>query len=217
MDSNGTAGTLFPVEGTGPTLPASDETLEEIAAEAIECRLCRLCEERTQVVFGVGDPDADLMFIGEAPGRNEDLQGEPFVGRAGQLLDKIIRAMGLRRDDVYITNANKCRPPNNRNPQADEIAACKPYLDRQLAVIRPRVIVLLGRVAVQSVLGRTDPLSKLRGRFVHHHGIPVMCTYHPAYLLRNPNAKRNVWEDMQVVMQRLGLDRGETGGGAGGD
>lgn len=211
MDSTGPAGTLFPVEGEGPTLLPSDEVLEDIADEAVDCRLCRLCEERTQVVFGVGDPQADLMFIGEAPGRDEDLQGEPFVGRAGRLLDKIIRAMELRREDVYITNANKCRPPNNRNPQADEIAACKPYLDRQLAVIRPRVIVLLGRIAVQSVLGRTDPLSRLRGRFVQHHGIPVMCTYHPAYLLRNPNAKRYVWEDMQLVMERLGLGREGSG------
>ena len=146
------------------------------------------------------------MFIGEGPGRDEDLQGEPFVGRAGQLLTRIIEAMDLRREAVYIANAVKCRPPQNRNPQADELDACNHFLMRQIALIRPQVIVLLGRIAVQTVLGSTAPLSRLRGNFQEWRGIRVMCTYHPAYLLRNPNAKKDVWEDMQLVRDVLAAD-----------
>jgi len=180
-----------------------DETLEQIEAEALECVACRLHEGRNKVVFGVGNPEARLLFIGEGPGRDEDLQGEPFVGRAGKLLTKIIVAMGYERRDVYIANVVKCRPPQNRNPQADEADACEHFLLRQVAVIQPQIIVLLGKVAVQAILGSTAPLSRLRGKFQTWRGIPVMCTYHPAYLLRNPNAKRDVWDDMQVVRDAL--------------
>ena len=180
-----------------------DETLEQIESEALACTTCRLCEGRTHVVFGVGAPRARVMFIGEGPGRDEDLQGEPFVGRAGKLLNDIIKAMKLRREDVYITNAVKCRPPKNRNPEADELAACRHFLLRQVSVIEPDVIILLGRVAVQTVLQVRAPLGRLRGRFHDWNGIPVMCTYHPAYLLRNPAEKSKVWADVQLVMAFL--------------
>lgn len=191
--------------GEGPRESwSTDETLEEIEAEAMQCVTCRLHEGRTKVVFGVGSPSARLLFIGEGPGRDEDLQGEPFVGRAGKLLTRIIEAMGYRREDVYIANVVKCRPPENRNPLADEAEACRHFLIRQIAVIQPEIIVLLGRVAVQAVLGSTAPMSRLRGTFQEWRGIRVMCTYHPAYLLRNPNAKKDVWEDMQMVMAALG-------------
>ena len=183
-----------------------DLDLGQVEREALGCTSCRLCEKRTKVVFGVGSPNADLMFIGEAPGHDEDLQGEPFVGRAGQLLNRIIEAMGLRREDVYIANAAKCRPPNNRNPSAEEIASCRHFLLRQVALIRPRVIVLLGRVAVRSVMDREESLARMRGRFHNWQGIATYCTYHPAYLLRTPSAKRMVWDDMQQVMRRLEVD-----------
>jgi DNA polymerase len=183
--------------------PPADETLEQIEAEALECVACRLHEGRNKVVFGVGSPKARLLFIGEGPGRDEDLQGEPFVGRAGKLLTKIIVAMGYERKDVYIANVVKCRPPQNRNPQADEAGACEHFLLRQVAVIQPQIIVLLGKVAVQAILGTSAPMSRLRGKFQTWRGIPVMCTYHPAYLLRNPNAKKDVWEDMQIVRDAL--------------
>ena len=145
------------------------------------------------------------MFIGEGPGRDEDLQGEPFVGRAGQLLDDIIRAMALRRADVYIANTVKCRPPNNRNPEPDELAACRPYLDAQIEAVDPEVIVLLGRVAMQAVLDTDAPLGRMRGDFIDWNGRAVMCTYHPAYLLRSPQDKGKTWADIQAVMRRLGL------------
>ncbi len=183
--------------------PAADESLESVAAEAATCTLCRLCETRTNVVFGVGNPTARLMFIGEGPGRDEDLQGEPFVGRAGQLLDRIIVAMGLERSQVYIANTVKCRPPKNRNPERDELAACRHFLLRQVKAVRPEIIVLLGRVAAQAVLDVDAPLGRLRGRFMEWDGIPVMCTYHPAYLLRSPAEKHKTWDDMQMVMARL--------------
>ncbi len=179
------------------------ETLEPVEAEALGCVACRLHETRTKVVFGVGNPDARLMFIGEGPGRDEDLQGEPFVGRAGQLLTKIIQAMGYEREDVYIANAVKCRPPQNRDPHADEVAACRHFLMRQVALVQPEIIVLLGRSAVGAVLGLSAPLSRLRGTFRDWNGTKVMCTYHPAYLLRSPSAKGMVWEDMQLVRDRL--------------
>jgi len=189
--------------------PPSDESLENVAAEALGCVACRLHETRTKVVFGVGDPKARLMFIGEGPGRDEDLQGEPFVGRAGQLLTKIIEAMGYRREDVYIANAVKCRPPQNRDPQADEIAACRHFLLHQVQLIEPQIIVLLGRSAIATVLDLHDPLSRLRGSFRDWNGTQVMCTYHPAYLLRNASAKGMVWEDMQLVRDTLAATASE--------
>lgn len=194
---------LFGDETPVPGATKDDESLHEVEAEAMGCVACRLHETRTSVVFGVGNPQARLMFIGEGPGRDEDLQGEPFVGRAGKLLTRIIEAMGYRREDVYITNAVKCRPPQNRNPQADEMDACNHFLMRQIALIRPEIIVLLGRVAAQAVLQTNAPLSRLRGRFQDWHGVRVICTYHPAYLLRNPNAKPDVWEDMKIVRDAL--------------
>jgi uracil-DNA glycosylase family 4 len=150
-----------------------------------------------QVVFGVGNPDADLMFVGEAPGADEDLQGEPFVGRAGQLLTKIIEAIGLRRDQVYIANIIKCRPPGNRNPESDEVDQCEPFLFQQVAAIKPKVIVALGKFAAQSLLRTTDPITRLRGRSFSYRGATLIPTFHPAYLLRNPSAKREVWDDMK--------------------
>ncbi|WP_305041196.1 uracil-DNA glycosylase [Geoalkalibacter sp.] len=179
------------------------ETLEEIRAELEDCRRCPLCEGRRNIVFGVGNPQARLVFVGEAPGREEDERGEPFVGEAGRLLDRILFAMGLRRDQVYICNVEKCRPPQNRDPRPEEIAACEPYLQRQLAAINPRIIVALGRIAVQSLLREQSPISRLRGRWHTYQGIPLMPTYHPAYLLRNPAGKREVWEDMKQVLKRL--------------
>jgi DNA polymerase len=185
-----------------PASPVA-ESLEQLAAQAAGCTLCKLSEGRTNVVFGVGPSSPRLMFIGEGPGRDEDLQGEPFVGRAGQMLNRIIVAMGLQREEVYIANAVKCRPPRNRNPESDELEACSPFLRRQVESIRPEIIVLLGRVAAQFVLQTSEPLGRLRGEVHEWLGIPVICTYHPAYLLRNPADKGKTWQDMQVVMERL--------------
>jgi DNA polymerase len=178
-------------------------SLPDLASVAKQCTACRLHQGRTHVVFGVGNPQAELMFVGEAPGRDEDLQGEPFVGRAGQLLTRIIQAIGLRRQDVYIANVIKCRPPNNREPQEDEIARCEPYLIRQVELIRPKVIVALGTYAAQTLLKTKLPISQLRGRFHTYHGSKLMPTFHPAFLLRNPERKRDVWEDMQLVQREL--------------
>jgi len=164
-----------------------------------------LCSERTQAVFGVGDPVARVMFVGEAPGVQEDRRGEPFVGPAGQLLDRIIAAMGLGRERVYIANVCKCRPPSNRRPQLDEMAACLPFLRRQIEIIRPEVIVALGGVAAQGLLHTQLGVNRLRGEFHDFDGIPVRVTYHPAYLLRDPSQKRHTWEDIQAVMRHLGL------------
>jgi uracil-DNA glycosylase len=170
-----------------------------------DCTRCKLAPMRTNLVFGVGDPQADLMFIGEAPGADEDLRGEPFVGRAGQLLTDIIeRGMGMTRAEVYICNVIKCRPPENRNPEGDEVAACEPCLFRQIDLVRPRVIVGLGTFAVQAVLKIKTPISKLRGNWHEVRGIKMMPTFHPAYLLRNPGDKRLVWSDIQQVMKELG-------------
>ncbi|HUE87772.1 MAG TPA: uracil-DNA glycosylase [Vicinamibacterales bacterium] len=169
----------------------------EIGPACTRCKLHAL--GRTQVVFGVGNPDADLMFVGEAPGADEDLQGEPFVGRAGQLLTRIIEAIGLRRDEVYIANIIKCRPPGNRNPEPDEVEQCEPFLFQQVAAIRPKVIVALGKFAAQSLLGTTDPITRLRGRSFNYRGATLIPTFHPAYLLRTPSAKREVWDDMKKV------------------
>ena len=169
----------------------------DIGPACTRCKLCTL--GRKQIVFGVGHPRARLMFVGEAPGEEEDKQGEPFVGRAGQLLTKIIEAIGLTRDQVYIANLIKCRPPGNRNPEADEVAACEPFLFRQIDVIQPRVIVPLGKFAAQCLLKTTDPITRLRGRRFDYRGATLIPTFHPAYLLRNPSAKREVWEDMKQV------------------
>jgi len=179
------------------------ETLQSIREDLGDCRRCKLAEGRINIVFGAGNPNADLMFVGEAPGRDEDRQGEPFVGRAGQLLTKIIEAIGLQRDDVYIANILKCRPPNNRDPQPDEVAACSPFLFKQVEVIKPKVIVALGAYAARNLLDTERAISKLRGRFHEYRGTLLMPTYHPAYLLRNPQAKRPVWEDMQMVRDLL--------------
>lgn len=179
------------------------ETLEEIRADLGECRRCPLCQGRRNIVFGVGNPKARLVFVGEAPGREEDEKGEPFVGEAGRLLDRILMAMGLDRSQVYICNVEKCRPPQNRDPLPEEIAACEPFLVRQLAAIQPRLIVTLGRFAAQTLLRDPTSISKLRGHWRNYQGIPLMPTFHPAYLLRNPAEKREVWEDMKQVMHRL--------------
>jgi DNA polymerase len=187
---------------------ARAETLDGLRSEIGECTRCRLAGHRTHVVFGVGNPRARLVFVGEAPGRDEDVQGEPFVGRAGQLLTEIItRGMRLRREDVYICNVIKCRPPDNRNPEPDEVATCEPFLLRQLQLIGPDVIVALGKFAAQTLLRSKAPITKLRGRWYDFHGIRLMPTFHPAYLLRNPADKRLVWEDVQQVMVALGIGR----------
>jgi DNA polymerase len=179
-------------------------TLDELRAELGDCRRCKLWHGRTHIVFGVGHPQARLMFVGEGPGRDEDLQAEPFVGRAGQLLTEIItKGMKLRREDVYIANVIKCRPPENRNPEPDEIAACQPFLLRQIDIVRPRVLVALGTFAAQTLLGVKTPISRLRGNWFDYHGVQLMPTLHPAYLLRNPNDKKLVWEDIKKVMRAL--------------
>ncbi len=181
-------------------------TLADLQGEIGDCQLCRLCQSRTHIVFGVGNPEADLAFIGEAPGRDEDIKGEPFVGRAGQLLTEIItKGMGIRREEVYIANVVKCRPPENRNPEPEEIAACEPFLVKQLELIRPRVIVALGTFAAQTLLKTRMPISRLRGVWHAYHGIKVMPTFHPAYQLRNPQDKKIVWKDIQEVMRELGM------------
>jgi uracil-DNA glycosylase len=177
--------------------------LASLAEVVAGCRRCRLCEGRQKTVFGSGDPNADLMFIGEGPGAEEDRQGLPFVGRAGELLTRIIEAIGMTRDQVYIANIVKCRPPGNRDPQPDEVAACRSYLERQIALIRPRLIVALGRIAAQTLLGNDLPIGRMRGQWFSVLGVPVMVTYHPAALLRNPALKRPTWEDMQEVRDRL--------------
>jgi len=190
-------------------MASAEERREELVAlfkEVQACTRCPLHETRTKAVFGAGDADAELMFVGEAPGRDEDLKGEPFVGRAGQLLTEIItKGMGLRREDVYIANVIKCRPPDNRNPEPDEVATCEPFLVRQLELIGPRVIVALGKFAAQTLLRSKTPITKLRGQWADYRGIKVMPTFHPAYLLRNPGDKRLVWTDIKAVLAELGL------------
>jgi len=181
------------------------DTLERIRADIGDCTRCRLHRQRTHIVYGVGNPKAEMVFVGEAPGRDEDIQGIPFVGRAGQLLTRILEAMGLRREEVYICNVIKCRPPENRSPERDEIATCTPFLLRQLGVIAPKVIVCLGNVAAQTLLGTNQPIAHFRGQWYDYHGSRLIVTYHPAYLLRNPGAKPEVWKDLQKVMAVLGL------------
>jgi uracil-DNA glycosylase len=209
----------LPVESPAPAVPrgpgaggsyalsdkgCGSEPLLAIRAELGECTRCKLHGGRTHLVFGVGNPSASLVFVGEGPGADEDQQGEPFVGRAGQLLTKMIEAMGFARSEVYIANVVKCRPPGNRDPEPDEIEACEPYLKAQIAAIRPRVIVALGRFAVQTLLKDTTAISRQRGRWREYEGVKLMPTFHPAYLLRNPAEKKPAWEDLQLVMKEFG-------------
>jgi DNA polymerase len=188
----------------GSRFGSLDELRTHIGPQCTRCKLCTL--GRTQVVFGVGNPSADLMFVGEAPGSDEDVQGIPFVGRAGQLLTKIIEAIEMRREDVYIANVIKCRPPGNRNPEPDEVATCEPFLFRQIDLVKPRVIVALGKFAAQSLLRTDTPITKLRGQVHPFRGAQLVPTFHPAYLLRSPDKKRETWEDMKLVRSLL---RGE--------
>jgi DNA polymerase len=188
-------------------LASQEKRLQALNREVADCQLCPLGATRTNLVFGVGDPAADLLFIGEAPGRDEDLQGFPFVGRAGQLLTRILKAMGLTREEVYIANILKCRPPGNREPLPTEVAHCLPILKRQVEIIRPKIICALGRVAAQNLLSSKLALGALRGKTHDYNGVPVIVTYHPAAILRNPAYKRPTWDDMQVVMRFLGLDK----------
>jgi len=170
-----------------------------------DCHRCKLCKSRTNIVFGVGDPDTKLLFVGEGPGAEEDRQGLPFVGRSGQLLTKMIEAMGLSRDRVYICNVVKCRPPDNRDPEPDEVLACSTFLKAQLNIIKPTVIVTLGRYASQTLLGTSTPMSQIRGVWTTYEGVDLMPTFHPAFLLRNPTKKKEVWQDLQAAMQRLSI------------
>ena len=181
------------------------EALAGIRQELGECTRCKLhALGRTQIVFGVGNPDADLMFVGEAPGADEDIQGEPFVGRAGQLLTKMIEAMGFRRDEVYIANVLKCRPPGNRNPEPDEIATCEPFLFQQLASVEPKVVIALGAFAARTLLKTDSPISRLRGRVFDYRGAKLIPTFHPSFLLRSPGYKREAWEDLKLALSLLG-------------
>jgi uracil-DNA glycosylase len=201
-DASGAVDALVASAGDVATAEASpadalDQLRVEIGPLCVRCKLCNL--GRRQVVFGVGNSRARLMFVGEAPGEDEDRQGEPFVGRAGQLLTKIIEAINLTRDQVYIANVIKCRPPGNRNPEPDEVSACEPFLFRQVDIVKPRVIVALGKFAAQCLLRTTEPITRLRGREFPYRGATLIPTFHPAYLLRNPSSKREVWEDMKKV------------------
>jgi DNA polymerase len=187
-----------------PVFLSPDAALKAIRDDLGDCTRCKLHTlGRKQIVYGVGNPNADLMFVGEAPGADEDVQGEPFVGRAGQLLTKIIEAIGLRRADVYIANVIKCRPPGNRNPEPDEVEQCERFLFRQIDTIKPKVIVALGKFAAQCLLRTTDPITRLRGREFKYRDAILIPTYHPAYLLRTPSAKRDVWDDMKKVRSIL--------------
>jgi len=177
-------------------------SLNALSAKASDCRLCALAETRTRVVFGVGNPDADWLVIGEAPGHDEDIQGEPFVGRAGKLLDKMLAALGFDRQSVYIMNIIKCRPPGNRDPNPEEVKACSQWFDPQWDAISPKIVCLLGRVAAQRVLQTNESLSALRGKWHEHRDTPVWVTYHPAYLLRSPSQKARSWEDLRTLYRR---------------
>jgi DNA polymerase len=202
-------------EAEPPVAPAATSmklaVLDAVRADLGECTRCKLHKGRHTIVFGSGDPGARLMFVGEAPGEDEDLQGQPFVGKAGGLLTKMIEAMGLRRDQVYICNTVKCRPPNNRNPEPDELAACEPFLKQQLAAVKPEVIVTLGKFAAQALLREETPISRMRGRWREYEGIPLMPTFHPAYLLRSPGEKGKVWDDLKQVMRKLDLPPPKAG------
>ena len=195
-------------EVAGPKAKTGKSGLQVVRDDLGDCKRCKLAPSRTNLVYGVGNPDADLVFVGEAPGADEDAQGEPFVGKAGQLLTKMIEAMGYTREDVYICNVLKCRPPGNRNPEPDEVASCEPFLKRQLAAIRPRMIVALGKFAAQCLLRDDTPITRLRGGFRSYEGIPLMPTLHPAYLLRDPSKKKLAWDDLKAVnaaLARVGI------------
>ncbi len=192
---------------SGPDLSPTTATLESIRSDLGDCQRCRLAKTRTHIVYGVGAPKARLMFVGEAPGHDEDLKAEPFVGRAGQLLTKMIEAMGYNRSTVYIANIVKCRPPDNRYPEPDEVAACMPFLLQQIDAIHPDVIITLGNLATQTLLGTKTGITALHGNFQDWRGFCVMPTYHPAFLLRNPNMKKPCWEDLQKVMAVLKTSR----------
>jgi len=198
-------------ESTSSTLdqatPTTDKllVLQQIREDIGDCTRCRLHAGRKNIVFGVGNPDAEIMFVGEGPGADEDIQGEPFVGRAGQLLNNMISAMGLKREDVYIANVVKCRPPGNRTPERDECEICSPFLLRQIQAIRPRMIVALGAVAAKTLLAMNDTMANLRGRVYDCLGTKLVVTYHPAYLLRDPRQKAEAWKDLQMVMKYLGM------------
>jgi uracil-DNA glycosylase family 4 len=194
------------VDSGGATagLASPRRTLDEVRRDLGDCTRCGLCKSRVNLVFGVGSPKAELVFVGEGPGQDEDLQGVPFVGKAGQLLTKMIEAMTFSRDGVYICNVVKCRPPNNRNPEPDEIAACEPFLKAQLSSLRPKVIVALGKFAAQTLLNDPTPISRLRGQWKRYEGIDLMPTFHPAYLLRTPADKKLAWLDLQEVMKKFG-------------
>ena len=208
--TNGTvgdgAGAALAPHQTTPIVFARNaaDALADVRADIGDCTRCKLhTQGRTQIVFGVGNPEADLMFVGEAPGADEDIQGIPFVGRAGQLLTKIIEAIDLKREDVYIANVIKCRPPGNRNPEPDEVETCERFLFQQIDIIKPKVIVALGKFGAQTLLRTLDPISRLRGRVYDYRGAKLIPTFHPAYLLRNPSSKREVWEDMKLVKRLL--------------
>lgn len=190
-----------PVEN--PVPDSLTETLEAIRADIGDCQRCKLAPTRTTIVFGSGNPNADIVFVGEAPGYEEDQQGLPFVGEAGRLLTKIIESTGIKREDAYICNILKCRPPGNRNPEPDEVLACSPFLKRQIAAIRPKIVCCLGKFAAQTMLQNAAPISRLRGEFHDIDGIRVIATFHPAYLLRSPEKKREVWEDMKQIRAEL--------------
>ncbi|MCA9039301.1 MAG: uracil-DNA glycosylase [Planctomycetaceae bacterium] len=199
--------TLPMIDGKNLSRKKREEHLEKLACVVSKCTRCEeLAQTRTQTVFGVGNPEARIMFVGEAPGADEDKQGIPFVGRAGQLLDKIIEASQLKREDVYICNVLRCRPPGNRNPSPTEAANCREYLDGQIALVNPEYIICLGTIAAQNLLNTKTPIGRMRKQFHDLEGRKVMCTYHPSYLLRNPSAKKDVWEDMKMFMADLGID-----------
>ena len=201
-----------PTQGaSAPELVSSGDSWDSIAAEVAGCRKCGLCETRTRTVFGVGDRNARWLVVGEAPGAEEDKQGEPFVGRAGGLLDSMLRGIGLAREQVFIANVLKCRPPNNRDPAPAEVAQCLPYLERQIALLKPRIMLAVGRIAAQNLLATDTPIGKLRGH-VHSFGaagIPLVITYHPAYLLRSPTEKRKAWADLSYARRELRRAAGE--------
>jgi uracil-DNA glycosylase family 4 len=220
VDLSGTHEVVMVEPGSGDLLEPHhvEDPLSSLEGEVSDCRRCGLHQSRTNVVFGEGDPTSDVMFVGEGPGADEDRTGRPFVGRAGALLTKIIQAMGLERGNVYIANVVKCRPPGNRDPEPDEIAECLPYLEKQIDIIKPRVICALGRVATQTLVGERGGITSLRGRFFEYRGIKLMPTFHPAACLRQPSDKRLVWEDIKKVMNELGLPiRGVMRNGPGKD
>ena len=193
-----------PEAASQPSESIALQKLRALQAEEMgDCTRCKLCSGRKNIVFGVGNPQAKVVFVGEAPGADEDAQGEPFVGRAGQLLTRMIEAMGMRRQDIYICNVIKCRPPGNRDPQPDEVASCEPFLKKQLSIIQPKIIVALGRYACQCLLQTKQPISRLRGQWASYEGIALMPTFHPAYLLRSPDKKRETWQDLRAVLDKL--------------